>query len=185
MTPTDETRFHALKFALQTPGVVSPSTVLELANDYHRFLTGAPDEATEIEAKAEEDRAYYAGFVETAMGQSIDLDAMVTESLEAVVAEVEAEEAEAPYEVDYAEEVATEPEPDAWVLNEPEPTFEYIAAAVEEMASPPPPAEEDPSDEPELTTEQVERIEDAVRVAPKEPEPEVKPARAAWVDYVS
>jgi hypothetical protein len=40
---------------------------------------------------------------------------------------------------------------------EPEPTFEYVAAAVEQIAGSPP--EPDASDEPEMTDEQVERIE--------------------------
>jgi hypothetical protein len=40
---------------------------------------------------------------------------------------------------------------------EPEPTFEYVAAAVEQIAGSPP--EPDASDEPEMTDEQVERAE--------------------------
>jgi hypothetical protein len=41
---------------------------------------------------------------------------------------------------------------------EPEPTFEYVAAAVEQIAGSPPPIP-DATDEPEMTDEQVERIE--------------------------
>lgn len=64
-----------------------------------------------------------------------------------------------------------EPAPEA----EPEPTVEEITAAVEEIAASPPP-EPDPSDDPELTTEQCERYEDTIReadrVAVSEPETE-------------
>lgn len=62
-----------------------------------------------------------------------------------------------------------------------EPTFEHIAAAVQEIASPPPPTP-DTTDEPELTDEQVERAEerlatqDPITAAEADPDRELEPA---------
>ena len=62
-----------------------------------------------------------------------------------------------------------------------DPTFEYVAAAVEQIASPPPPAP-DATEEPELTDEQVERIEerlatpDPITAAEADPERELQTA---------
>jgi hypothetical protein len=47
---------------------------------------------------------------------------------------------------------------------EPEPTFEYVAAAVEQIAAEPP-ATPDATDEPEMTDEQVERLEEQTAAA--------------------
>jgi hypothetical protein len=47
---------------------------------------------------------------------------------------------------------------------EPEPTFEYVAAAVEQIAAEPP-AMPDATDEPEMTDEQVERLEEQTAAA--------------------
>lgn len=216
---TDETRFHALKFALQNFSG-TPEEVVAAATLYYRFLTGAPDQAPEVAEQPDIGRPTQKWAPPTA------LDTMVTESLAAaetavstfpgvsdfvdgqpVLASAEEDEGNA-----YAAWQETSPahitneEAEAqglptntdqlgdWLAKQPDwpaPTFEQVAAAVQEIASPPPPADSDPSDEPELTTEQCERYEDTLRaadrvaVAPKEPEPEVKPAKAAWVDYVS
>ena len=47
---------------------------------------------------------------------------------------------------------------------EPEPTFEYVAASVAQIAAEPP-ATEDATDEPEMTDEQVERLEEQTAAA--------------------
>lgn len=64
-----------------------------------------------------------------------------------------------------------------------DPTFEYVAEAVAQIASPPPPAP-DATDEPELTDEQVERIEerlatpDPITAAEADPERELETVSA-------
>lgn len=68
----------------------------------------------------------------------------------------------------------------------PEPTFEQVAAAVQEIASPPPPAP-DTTDEPELTDEQVERAEE--RLATQDPigaaeQRELEPVADLYVNRV-
>lgn len=89
---------------------------------------------------------------------------------------------------DHAESLGLSPaETTDWLAEQPapeaEPTFEYVAAAVEQIASPPPPAP-DATDEPELTDEQVERIEerlatqDPITAAEADPERELETVSA-------
>lgn len=207
---TEENRFHALKFALQTP-VADYRDALDAANAYLAFLDGmvtkptricvdaaAPYDDTELSdltesypedepvvAMADSPQESAGAWLETQFeaadaGEPAELDAWAAAdhaiSDIALVSELFEEGPHAP-EVFVSDDHAESLRPET--SEQPEPTFEYVAAAVEQIASPPPPAP-DATDEPELTDEQVERIEerlatpDQITAAEHEPERELE-----------
>jgi hypothetical protein len=208
---TEENRFHALKFAAQTLGNAHPGEVVQAANLYLDFLEGrlattaeqaqaetwvpattAPvaDEPVELadlteSYPAEDPVAVVDSWA--AADRAISDIALVSELFEegpheAAYANPHADELLAKINAGPADEPVTAEEMRPYIdALETEPTFEYVAAAVEQIASPPPPAP-DATDEPELTDEQVERIEerlaipDPITAAEHDPEREFETA---------
>jgi len=132
----------------------------------------APEPVIAVADSPQEDAAELVWEAEQAEVQS-DADAALIEELfeEGPHTPAEAEAQGLPTNTDQLSDwLANQPAPEA------EPTFEHIAAAVQEIASPPPPAP-DATEEPELTDEQVERVEerlatpDPIGAAEHEPEP--------------
>lgn len=207
MNLPDETRFHALKFAIQNRTGDDARCLVKDAEAFAAFLRDLPaasEEASRVieEAYAAAETVELADLTESypadepeppvsvvdswaAADHAISDIALVSELFEEgphpeVLTDAEAEAQGLPTNTDQLSGwLAEQPAPEA-----DEPTFEYVAAAVEQIASPPPPAP-DATDEPELTDEQVERIEerlattiDPITAAEADPERELETAGA-------
>ena len=203
---TNDNRFHALKFALGTHGL-APHEVTRQAEAYLRFLEGQPEpaeppqdstfvpadpvnvELADLTQSYSEDEPVIA-VADSPQEETWELasagPAVAGELFEEGGQVLEAADPSADREA-FSAIAATSEESEVAALPmcepapEAEPTFEHIAAAVQEIASPPPPTP-DTTDEPELTDEQVERAEerlatqDPITAAEADPDRELEPA---------
>lgn len=200
MTPTDETRFHALKFAIQNRTGDDARCLVKDAETFASFLAlgsvPTPEQPVEDVELADLTESYPADEPIVAVADS-PMEA------EQIVDELFGDEPEPSFTVIPAvEEIRTDwlsEQPD--YAREPEPSPELMAAieeteaaaaayvaeitaAVEQIADPAP-VTEDASEAPEMTDEQVERTEDHWRLASdqigeaeQEPEKELEMAGA-------
>lgn len=190
MTPTDETRFHALKFAIQNRTGDDARCLVKDAETFASFLAlgsvPTPEQPVEDVELADLTESYPADEPIVAVADSpMEAEAIVDE-LFGGLPEPSAESIATMQIIeDINAEVAVltgyvNPHIDALET----PTEAEITAAVEQIADPAP-VTEDASEAPEMTDEQVERTEDHWRLASdqigeaeQEPEKELEMAGA-------
>jgi hypothetical protein len=134
-----------------------------LTQKFDQTLVRAEDERNLHLDKIAAEKAHLAKLIDTAacivqhLGAAVPAVAEVDEVCEEIVAVIDSPQ-------DPVGAVLIAPMLPEEVPDEPEPTFEYVAAAVEQIAAEPP-ATPDTTDEPEMTDEQVERLEEQTAAA--------------------